>query len=103
MSRCPSPEVHELWSRARASPHPRDLGHLALGFQPLARRELAVAQVLVDADLPAVELPDEQVLLPVAIEVSPAGAGPAGPFDADGHAIRLQPHRRLELRGAAQR
>ena len=70
-------EVHKLWSRAGASPHARDLGHRAVGLEPVARGELAVAQVLVDADLPAVELPDEQVLLAVAVDVGPAGAGPA--------------------------
>ena len=37
----------------------RDLGHRPIGLQPMPGRELAVTEVLVDADLPAVELPDE--------------------------------------------
>ena len=73
----------------------------ALGLQPVAGRELAVAEILVDADLPAVELADEQVLLAVAVDVGPAGRRVAGVLDPDRHAARLESDRRLEFRGAA--
>ena len=57
----------------------------------------ADAEVLVDANLPTFVLPDEQVLLAVAIDVGPARACPAWVLDPHRHAGRLEPHRRLEL------
>ncbi len=51
-------EVHKLWSRAGASPNAGDLGDLAVGLEPVAGRELAVAEIPVDADLPLLELAD---------------------------------------------
>ncbi len=67
-------EVHKLWSRAGASPHAGHFGRSTFGLQPLARRELAIAKILVEADLSAIELSDEKVFLAVAIDVGPAGA-----------------------------
>ena len=52
-------EVHKLWSRAGASPYAGHLGWCAIGHQPLLSREIALTEILVDADHPAVELPDE--------------------------------------------
>ena len=75
---------------------------LALGLQPLAGGELRPAQVLEDPHLALVELPDEQVLLAVAVDVGPAGAGVAGGLDADRRVAALQPDRGLELRGPAR-
>ena len=57
-------EVHKLWSGAGASPHAGHFGHLAFGLQPLARRELAVAQVLEDPDLSLVNCPTSRSFLP---------------------------------------
>ena len=51
-------EVHQLWSRAGASPHARHHGRQAIGHEPLRSREVALAKILVDLDPPA-ELPDE--------------------------------------------
>src|SRR5262249_45114043 len=90
-------EVHKLWSRTGASPHARDLGHRAFGLQPLARGELGVAEILVDADLPAVKLPDEQVLPAVAIDVGPAWRRPTAGLDPERLAARFEPDRWLEL------
>ena len=95
-------EVHKLWSRTGASPHAGHFGHRAFGLQPLARRELAVAKILVDADLSAVELSDEKVFLAIAIDVGPAGRSVTGAFDPDRHTVRFEADRRLELCGAAE-
>ena len=102
MSRWPSPSRSTNCGVELVHHHtPGHFGHLAFGLQPVARRELAVAEVLEDADLALVELPDEQVLLAVAVDVGPAGRRVAGAFDADRHAVRLEADRRLELGGAA--
>ena len=95
-------EVHKLWSRAGASPHARHFSHRALGLQPLARRELAVAEIPVNANLSLMELPDEKVFLAIAIDVGPAGRSVTGAFDPDRHTVRFEADRRLELRGAGQ-
>jgi len=75
-------EIHKLWSRAGASPDARHLGHFSVGVQPFASGESASAQPLEDSNLSFVELPDEQVFLPVAVDVREAWRGPTRVFDA---------------------
>src|SRR5438309_724862 len=55
--------VHQLWSGAGASPHTGHFGHLPLGLQPVARRELFPAKVLENLNLSLVELSNEQMIL----------------------------------------
>src|SRR5262245_36534974 len=95
-------DVHELWSRGRASPNARHFGVLTLRLQPGALDELHPAQALADLDLALVELADEEVRLAVAVDVGPAGRRVAGGLDADRGPARGQAGRGLELGGAAQ-
>jgi hypothetical protein len=93
-------EVHKLWSGAGASPHARDFGHLARRLQPLSSREFAVAEVLVNADLSLSELPDEKVLLAIAVDIGPTGGGVTRTLDSDRNAVAFEAHRRFEICGA---
>src|SRR5262249_25082699 len=71
------------------------------GLEPGAGREFAAAEVFVDLDLALVELADKQVLFTVAVDVEITGGSIAGAFDADGRAVRDEPHRAFEFLGAA--
>jgi hypothetical protein len=92
--------IHNLWSRAGASPHAGHFGDLALGLEPVACRELSVAKIFVDPNLSLAELSNEQVLLAIAIDVSPTGRGVTGRFDPDWHTIGFEADGRLKFSGA---
>ena len=49
-----------------------------------------------------IELPDEKVLLAIAVNVGPTRRRVARAFHTDGHPARFQTHRTFEFRGAAQ-
>src|SRR5262249_8534304 len=89
-----SVDVHQLWSRAGASPHARHLGNLAFSLEPLAGAKILCLQMFVDADLSLVELADEQHFMPVAFEVGPTGGGTPRAFHANWAITRPETDRR---------
>ena len=77
-------DVHKLWSGADVHHHtPGTSATLPSACSQSPAANFALAQVLEDPDLSLVELPDEQVLLAVAVDVGPAGRRVAGALDAD--------------------
>jgi hypothetical protein len=92
-------EIHKLWSRTRASPNAGHGRNLAFGFAPFARREPGAGQTFEDSDFAFFELPDQEVLFPIAIDVRPAWRGVAGTFNADGFATGRETHGVLEFDG----
>src|SRR5262249_39902145 len=95
-------QVHQLWSGAGASPQAGHFGHLPLGLQPVAGRELFRAKVLEDPDVSLVELSNEQMLLAVATEVGPTRGGVARAFHTDGGIAHFQTYRGLEVCSARE-
>jgi hypothetical protein len=71
-----------------------------VGFQPLARRELAVAKIPVNANLSLIEPSHEQVFPAITIDVCPARRIETGTFDPDRRPVRFEADRRLKLCGA---
>ena len=99
MSRWPSPSMSTNCGVELVHHHtPGTSATWPSALQPGALRELPLAQVLEDPDLSLMELPDEKVLLAVAVDVGPARRRVARAFNTDGHAARFQTHRTFEFR-----
>ena len=95
-------DVHELWSRGRASPNAGYFGRLSSSLQPGALGEVHPAQPFEDLDLALVELSDEEVHFAFAVQVRQARRGEAGFLNSDWNPARLQSHRRREFELAAE-
>jgi hypothetical protein len=76
------------------------LGRSTAGLEPLARGELAIAEILVNANLSLTELSNEKVFPAIAIDVGPAGCSVTRTIDPDRDTVRFEPDGRLELCGA---
>ena len=66
-------EVHELWSRARASADAGHFGRLTARENPLSGCEGAILEPAVDAHPATGVLPDDEVVAAVSIEVVEGG------------------------------
>src|SRR5579863_1758093 len=95
-------DVHKLWSRAGASPNTRHFGRFPFGQQPGPGCEFLPSQVLEDADLSLVELPDEELMFAVPLEIGPTRSRKPRAFGADGGIPRLETYRLLEFGGARE-